>query len=162
MRESTSSRLHLAPCERKKITLKLLPWWKKRELWLMYFSRGGINSMNDWKAGVGWGGVFKKRTFVWENYFLLLRNKSAIWQQWTKQRFPCQEMWLIQHSTLNYFRCVHRKRQQMSSDSEIICSIKSGDFIRLSTSKMSIWKRDLVSYSATTFMTSVEQVTKTK
>lgn len=50
MRESTSSRLHLAPYERKKITLKPLPWWKKRALWLMYSSRGGINSINDSKA----------------------------------------------------------------------------------------------------------------
>lgn len=60
MRESTSSRLHLAPYERKKITLKLLPWWKKKALWLMYSSSGGINSMNDWKAGRG---EVKKRPF---------------------------------------------------------------------------------------------------
>lgn len=153
MRESTSSRLHLAPYERKKITLKLLPWWKKKALWLMYSSRGGINSMNDWKAGRG---EVKKRTFCLREQFFFLRNKSIIWQQRTKQRFPCQEMWLIQHSTLNYFRCVHRKRQQMSSDSEIICSIKSGDFIKPSTSKTWIRNPDSVSYSATTFMTSTE------
>lgn len=89
MRESTSSRLHLAPYERKKITLKPLPWWKKKVLWLMYSSRGGINSMNDSKIGLvqiqigGWG--VKKRTVVWENFFfeelecyLTAVNKTAI------------------------------------------------------------------------------------
>lgn len=53
MRESTSSRLHLASYERRKITLKLLPVMRKKALCLMYSSRGGINSMNDSKAESG-------------------------------------------------------------------------------------------------------------
>ncbi len=69
---------------------------EKGALRLMYSSRGGINSMNDSKVGVG--GWVKGEQF-------LLRNESAIWQQWRKQRFPCQEMWLVQRSTLLFPVC---------------------------------------------------------
>lgn len=81
MTGSTSSHLHVAPCEKGKITLKLLPWWKKRVLCLMHFSRGEINSINESEA------ERHERTFVWENLFWL-KNESAIWWQRTKQRFP--------------------------------------------------------------------------
>lgn len=77
MRESTSSRLHLAPYERKKITLKLLPWWKKKTLWWMYSSRGGINSMNDSKAG-GEGRV--KREHLLERTFFCCCCCSCCWR----------------------------------------------------------------------------------
>lgn len=62
----------------------------------------------------------------------------------------------VRHSVLNYFRCVHTKRQQMSSDSEIICSINPGGFIGLSTSEMSVSKYNRMSYSATASTASAE------
>ena len=47
--------------------------------------------------------------FLEPNGGFLVRYESAIWQQWRKQWFSCQELWLVQHSTLISGVCIIQK-----------------------------------------------------
>lgn len=70
--------------ERRKITLKLQPWWKKETLCLMYSSRGEINSMNDSKAkerGRGEGEGERGRHLFENAPEFGERNPGSLWQE---------------------------------------------------------------------------------
>lgn len=144
MRESTSSHLHLTSYERRKITLKLLQWWKKKRRYAWCIPPEVESTVWMTQRQREKGG--RMRTFVWENLmgdsgeerecYLTAVNKTAIPLSGDVTGSPL--------NTVISSVCI--KTQQMSSDCELICSINLG-IVRLSTINMSISKCDLVSHS---------------